>query len=426
VNAVQDADMVLPPDAPIEVDEHPPQRRSLRLAVVTETYPPEVNGVAATIASFVAGLHARDHEVQLIRPRQRRLETAAGAGRFHEVLLGGLPIPNYPHLKMGMPSKRALVALWKVRRPDLVHVVTEGPLGWSAIQAAATLRLPVVSDFRTNFHSYSKHYGIGWLQRPILAYLRKFHNNTRLTMVPTEALRRQLAESGFHNLKVVARGVDTARFAPSRRNESLRRQWGADSGSLVVLHVGRLAAEKNLAALIDAYEALQAQCPATVFVFVGDGPARAELERRCPRAIFAGMRSGDDLAEHYASGDIFAFPSTTETFGNVTTEAMASGLAVVAYDYAAAAQLIEPGVSGVLVPLDQTEAFVHGVLALADNATAVRRMGIQARQVAERNSWGRVVEELESSFLEVLSKPGLPPARWAARPATALPRAVDS
>jgi glycosyltransferase involved in cell wall biosynthesis len=426
VKAVHDAVMVLPADAPIEVDEHPPQRRSLRLAVVTETYPPEVNGVAATIASFVAGLHARDHEVQLVRPRQRRLETAAGADRFHEVLLGGLPIPNYPHLKMGMPSKRALLSLWKLRRPDLVHVVTEGPLGWSAIQAAATLRLPVVSDFRTNFHSYSKHYGIGWLQRPILAYLRKFHNHTRLTMVPTEALRRQLAESGFDNLKVVARGVDTGRFAPSRRSESLRRRWGAASGSLVVLHVGRLAAEKNLAALVDAYDALQAQRPGTAFVLVGDGPARAELERRCPRAIFAGMRSGDDLAEHYASGDIFVFPSTTETFGNVTTEAMASGLAVVAYDYAAAAQLIEPGISGLLVPLDRTEAFVRSVVTLAGDAAAVRRMGAQARTVAENNSWGRVVEELESSFLEVLAKPEVPLARRVARPPAALPRAVDS
>jgi len=398
----------------IEVDEFPATRQSLRIAVVTETYPPEVNGVAATIASFVEGLQRRNHVVQLIRPRQGKAEAAGTNDRFHEVLLGGLPIPNYPHLKMGLPSKRALVRLWKHRRPDLVHVVTEGPLGWSAVQAASTLRLPVCSDFRTNFHSYSKHYGIGWLHRPILAYLRKFHNRTRLTMVPTEALRRQLAGEGFHNLKVVARGVDTVQFHPQKRSEVLRQRWGAAPDAPVVLHVGRLAPEKNLAALLAAYDTLMGAYPALTFVFVGDGPSRSELERRCPRAIFAGMRTGDDLAAHYASGDVFLFPSTTETFGNVTTEAMASGLAVVAYDYAAAAQLIESRVSGMLAPVDQTSEFIATAVELVGQPATAARMGRRARTVAEQHSWERVVEELETMFLQVLHSdlppPAVPPA----------------
>jgi glycosyltransferase involved in cell wall biosynthesis len=395
--------MRLDADGAIEVDEFPAARQSLRIAVVTETYPPEVNGVAATIASFVEGLQRRNHVVQLIRPRQGKAEAAGTNDRFHEVLLGGLPIPNYPHLKMGLPSKRALVRLWKHRRPDLVHVVTEGPLGWSAVQAAATLRLPVCSDYRTNFHSYSKHYGIGWLQRPILAYLRKFHNRTRLTMVPTEALRRQLAGEGFHNLKVVARGVDTVRFNPLKRSEALRQRWGASPDATVVLHVGRLAPEKNLEALLATYDTLMAAHPSLLYVFVGDGPSRSELERRCPRAIFAGMRTGDDLAAHYASGDIFLFPSTTETFGNVTAEAMASGLAVMAYNYAAAAQLIEHGVSGMLAPLDQTRAFQAMAVELVGDPEAAARMGRQAREVAKQHSWERVVEELERMFLQVVN-----------------------
>jgi glycosyltransferase involved in cell wall biosynthesis len=391
-------------DAVFQVDEYPPARQSLRIAIVTETFPPEVNGVAATIASFAEGLHLRNHVVQLIRPRQARAELSGSHLRFDEVLLGGLPIPNYPHLKMGLPSKRALVKLWKQRRPDLVHVVTEGPLGWSAVQAAATLRLPVSSDFRTNFHSYSKHYGIGWLHRPILAYLRKFHNKTRLTMVPTEALRRDLAGAGFQNLRVVARGVDTQRFNPARRSEALRRRWGAERDSVVALHVGRLAPEKNIDVLIGAYEALQRACPNVKMVFVGDGPSRGDMQRRCPQAVFAGMRSGDDLAAHYASGDVFLFPSTTETFGNVTTEAMASGLAVVAYNYAAAAQLIESGVNGALVPFDDAAAFQRTVLALAGSPEAARVLGERARSVAERHSWDCVVEQLEALFLQLLAQ----------------------
>jgi glycosyltransferase involved in cell wall biosynthesis len=325
---------------------------------------------------------------------------------------------------MGLPSKRALVRLWKHRRPDLVHVVTEGPLGWSAVQAASTLRLPVCSDFRTNFHSYSKHYGIGWLHRPILAYLRKFHNRTRLTMVPTEALRRQLAGEGFHNLKVVARGVDTVRFHPLKRSEVLRQRWGAAPDAPVVLHVGRLAPEKNLAALLAAYDTLMGAYPALTFVFVGDGPSRSELERRCPRAIFAGMRTGDDLAAHYASGDVFLFPSTTETFGNVTTEAMASGLAVVAYDYAAAAQLIESRVSGMLASVDQTSEFIAMAVELVGQPGTAAQMGCRARTIAEQHSWERVVEELETMFLHVIHA-DLPPPAVSPAPSS-LSRVIDT
>ena len=384
---------------PLQVEECP--RTSLRIAVVTETYPPEVNGVAATIASFVEGLRARNHEVQLIRPRQEKGERADTNGRFQQVLMRGLPIPNYPHLKMGLPSKRALVDLWKLRRPDLVHIVTEGPLGWSSIQAAAKLKIPMCSDFRTNFHSYSKHYGIGWLQRPITGYLRKFHNRTRLTMVPTEALKLQLSADGFRNLRVIARGVDTRLFHPQRRSEALRASWGADPSTTVVVHVGRLAPEKNLGTLVSAYEAMRAVDPTLKFVFVGDGPARQDLQNQFPDAVFAGMRSGLELATHYASGDVFLFPSVTETFGNVTPEAMASGLAVLAYDYAAAAQLIQPQASGLLAPFDDAQTFVRMAVELVSDRDALRSMGQRARGVVEDHAWDRVVEQLEAVYYDV-------------------------
>ena len=337
---------------PIILEQLPAARRSLRVAVVTETYPPEVNGVATSIARFVHGLRELNHEIQLVRPRQDRADrpVAADGGRerYREVLFGGLSIPRYPELKMGLPAKRALLKLWTLRRPDLVHIVTEGPLGWSALQAAIKLKLPVCSDFRTNFDAYSQYYGIGWLKKPIAAYLRKFHNRTLLTMVPSESMRRQLAHGGFRNLRVVARGVDTVLFDPARRSAELRRSWGAGREDPVVLHVGRLAPEKNLPTLLAAFEQMRRREPRARLVLVGTGPGEAGLRARCPDAVFAGMRSGTDLATHYASGDIFLFPSITETYGNVTPEAMASGLAVVAYDYAAAAAHIVHGASGLL------------------------------------------------------------------------------
>jgi len=386
---------------PIILEQLPVARRSLRVAVVTETYPPEVNGVATTIARFVQGLCERNHEIQLVRPRQDRGDSAERGTRYDEVLFGGLSIPRYPSLKMGLPAKRALLKLWSVRRPDLVHVVTEGPLGWSALQAAIKLKLPVCSDFRTNFDAYSKYYGIGWLKKPIAAYLRKFHNRTLLTMVPSESMRQQLARGGFHNLRVVARGVDTTLFDPARRSAELRRSWGVGDDTPVVLHVGRLAPEKNLPILLAAYEQMRQRAPRARLVLVGEGPAASSLRARCPDAIFAGMRTGVDLATHYASGDIFLFPSITETYGNVTPEAMASGLAVVAYNYAAAAEYIGHGSSGLLATYDDGAQFVRLATDLVVDPANIRRYGERARAAALQLEWSRVVQLLESLYMTV-------------------------
>ena len=386
------------------VEQFPRARRSLRIAVVTETYAPEINGVALSAARFVEGLRRREHEIQLIRPRQAQDASGQTAGAqgvpSPDVLTHGVPIPRYPGLRIGLPAMRALVRLWRRNRPDVVHVLTEGPLGWSAVSAARKLKLPVVSDFRTNFHSYSRHYGAAWLSKPILAYLRKFHNRTLCTLVPTEAMRAELAALGFRDLRVVARGVDTALFDPARRSEALRAQWGAGPSDPVVLHVGRIAAEKNLAALISAYAAVRAQAPNSRLVLVGDGPARVELQARCPDAIFAGMRRGEDLATHYASADVFLFPSLTETYGNVTIEALASGLAVVAFDYAAAAETIRHGDNGLLAPMGDTDAFATRAASAVSDLARASAMGSRARESALKLSWDLVVRQLET-LLEV-------------------------
>ena len=387
------------------IEQLPASRRSLRLAVVTETYPPEVNGVAISLSRFVEGLRERNHAIQLIRPRQALGDQPTRVPGFDELLTFGMPIPRYPDLKMGLPAKRALIKQWTLSRPDLVHIVTEGPLGWSALQAALKLKIPVCSDFRTNFHAYSLHYGIGWLKKPIVAYLRKFHNRTLMTMVPTEQLRAELAAAGFRNLRVVARGVDTQLFNPKRRSEALRREWGVAPGAPVVVHVGRLAAEKNLSALTAAFLKIRQQQPQARLLLVGDGPEKKALKSLVPEAIFAGIRRGEDLAAHYASADIFLFPSVTETFGNVTLEAMASGLPVVAYDYAAASQHLRHETSGLLATYGQSEQFSTLAGQLADHhANDPKRfaeLGKNARLKAESLDWKCVVQEMETLLLSI-------------------------
>jgi glycosyltransferase involved in cell wall biosynthesis len=384
------------------IDNYPAAQRSLRIAMVTETFPPEVNGVALTLARLVEGLRRRNHHVQLVRPRQDARDSAESSAHFHEVLMRGMPIPRHPDLRMGLPSRRYLVRLWSLHRPDVVHIATEGPLGWSALQAALHLKLPVCSDFRTNFQAYSRHYGIGWLHKPILAYLRKFHNHTRCTMVPTQALRLELEASGFQRLAVVARGVDTQQFDPARRSEALRQQWGAAPGDLVVACVGRLSPEKNLGTLLMAYDAIRRADPRARLLLVGDGPMRAELQARCPEALFAGQRHGEDLAAHYAAADLFLFPSLTETFGNVTAEAMASSLPVLAFDYAAAAQLIRSGENGMLVPFGDNDAFVQRAVALAGDPARRRALGEQARIGVADVNWDRIVARFEGVLSTVI------------------------
>lgn len=384
----------------ILVENYLPPTQSMRIAVVTETWPPEVNGVALTLSRLVHGLCQRNHAIQLIRPRQDKNETASADEDMSELLLKGLPIPRYPHLKLGLPSKKALIRAWTLRRPDLVHIATEGPLGWSALQAARRLRLPVTSDFRTNFHSYSKHYGVGWLSKPIVAYLRKFHNHTACTMVPTRLLKNELQNLGFERLRVVARGVDTDLFNPARRSQTLRQSWGASEDTLVLLSTGRLAPEKNLDLVVKTWKALRVAGRPVRLVFAGDGPYRRELQAACPEAVFLGMCDHDKLSCIYPSADLFLFPSLTETFGNVTLEAMACGTPVLAFDNAAASELVQDGQNGWLVQGEREEDFVDKALKVTRESTSLMGMRASTSASVAAMDWLQIVMQVESIFLQ--------------------------
>ena len=389
-------------DTPIVLEDYPASRPSLRVAVVTETWPPEVNGVAVTLAKLVQGLGHRNHDVQLIRPRQPKFDTGIKDSNLEEVLMRGMPIPSYPELKLGLPSKKTLVKTWTLRRPDVVHIATEGPLGWSALQAAKVLKLPVTSDFRTNFQSYSKHYGIGWLRKPIVAYLRKFHNATAYTMVPTKELKKTLSENGFLNLKVVSRGVDTSLFNMSKRDPDLRKTWGATDQSQVMISVGRMAPEKNLEQVLKTFEALKLLGTDLKLVMVGDGPLREQFQLKYPEIIFPGMLVQSELAKYYASADLFVFPSQTETFGNVTLEALASGIPVLAFDCAAARDWVQTGVNGWLVPENDPDGFARKAVEIFNTKNLLSQVTQSTRQQIVRLDWDQIAEQVESVLWDAI------------------------
>jgi glycosyltransferase involved in cell wall biosynthesis len=225
-------------------------------------------------------------------------------------------------------------------------------------------------------------------------------------MVPTDSLQQQLLHEGYRNVLVVSRGVDAALFHPAKRDVELRASWGADETTPVVMVVSRIAAEKNLHVVIQAFEQMLAVDPRARLVMVGDGPARADLQKRHPHVIFTGMQTGELLARHYASGDIFLYPSLTETYGNVTVEAMASGLATVAYDYAAARQRIRHEVNGLLAPFSDTEAFVAQARGLIGDMARVRRIGAAARLSIESLTWEHIMGQMESVLVNIAQAKG--------------------
>lgn len=341
----------------------------MRFAIVTETYPPEVNGVALTVQGLETGLRQRGHAVSLVRPRQAIESEAAD----DTLLVRGARLPRYPGLKFGLPATRRLLALWKESPPDAIYVATEGPLGWSAVRAARRLGIPVATGFHTRFDEYMRDYGVRFLQHTALRWMRRFHNSAQATLVPTRELADFLQAQGFHHPVRLARAVDAQHFSPSRRDEALRAQWGLGRDDLAVIYVGRIAAEKNLDLSIRAFDAIRQQHPTAKFVWVGDGPVRERLAQEHRDFVFCGVQRGEALARHFASGDLFLFSSHSETFGNVTLEAMASGVPTVAFNYGAAREHLVDGVHGAAVEDD--DAFMAAALRLAADPAVRRAMG---------------------------------------------------
>ena len=391
-----------------------------RIAVVTETYAPEINGVAHTMRHMVETLLQQGHTVELTRPHQscdgQEIGVLKPVGKSVKQpvnnaegdlllrLVRGLSIPKYRELQFGLALPGKLAAAWRLARPDVVHIVTEGPLGWAALFAARRLGIPISSGFHTNFEAYSRHYGVGVFAGLVDATLRAFHNRCDATLVPTEQIRHALTGRGYQRLAVVGRGIDTVRFNPARRSNALRASWGCEADEPVAIYVGRLAPEKNLSLFIKAALAVREIDPRTRIVLVGDGPDASALRAAHPDFVFAGMRRGEDLAAHYASADLFLFPSVTETFGNVTIEALASGLAVVAYDDAAARQHITHHQNGLLVPFDNAAEFVTMSQRLIKNAAQISVLKQGARLAAENLSWGRIVNDLVAVLNNVITR----------------------
>lgn len=408
-------------------------RRSdaLHILLVTETWWPDVNGVAMSLQRLMMQMVQMGHKISLVRPKPKQLphqtttmlqapnslpaqpsivDNFATAPAFvtNELQVGGMSIPKYSSLQFGLPCYFQIKKACQALTPDIVHVATEGPLGFAALLVAKQLNIPVTTGYHTQFHNFSKHFGLGILSTPLMAYLRWFHNTSQATCVPNKQTLNELADTGFHRLYEVGRGVDLVQFNPAHQSAMLREQWGARHQHTVLMVVSRLSPEKGIDLVIQSFYALKRTQPtrAVKLVVVGDGPDRTRLETLAKKGgedvIFAGTQIGQALSHHYASADAFVFASQVETFGNVVVEAMASGMPVYAFDDAAAGMLVTKD-KGMLATLGMQQAFINMVANLP-SLTVLKQQGKQAVSGVSGFSWQRPTNQMLAMFYHVIAK----------------------
>lgn len=320
----------------------------MHIEFVTDTYPPDVNGAAKTLKYLVICLRKAGHHVTLIGPHPESV-----------LKIASFRVPKDAGVSLGLVRKCRLKSWWQENRPDVVYVAGEAFLGCSAIKAAAELGIPTIAGYHTNYSQYASNWRLKFLAKPAIRHMRKFHNRASTTVVPSTSVMKELSTQGFPEVHVIGRGVDTGLFHPSKRSDQQRAEWGASSDSPVAIFVARISSEKNLVLLKKSFQKLQELNPRTRCVLVGDGPSFKRFQRENSNVICYRFKHGEELAQIYASADILVFPSMTETFGNTVTEALASGLVVVAYDYAAAQMHIENQVNGFLVEYGEEDAFLE-------------------------------------------------------------------
>lgn len=389
--------MTVPPDTTAETAAG--ETAPLRLALFTDTYVPQVNGVARTLQRLAAAVTARGGAVRLFTTDDPAAALAPEVVRFP-----GRAFWAYPQLRLAWPPREAVRRELAAFAPTLVHAATEFGVGLAGRRAALELGVPLVTSYHTNFTSYAEHYHLGFLAHPGWQYLRWFHGGAARTFCPTHAIRRELEGRGFANVAVWSRGVDGARFAPAYRSAALRAALGADEDTVVVGYVGRLALEKGLPVAVAAMRRVMAAYPGRVrFMVVGDGPWEAGMRAEAPGGtVFLGRLEGDALSAAYASCDLFLFPSTTDTFGNVLLEAMASGVPVVGADVGPTRELLAPD-RGWLVPPDNPEALAECVGALVRTPEAVRQAAGRAFAFASTQRWEAVWSALFAAYGEVVA-----------------------
>ena len=377
--------------------------RPLRVALVTSSYNYIPDGVALTLNRLVGYLESQGVEVLVFAPVAK---APAFAHKGDIVPAPSAPFPFRPEYRLAFGFTRRARERLAAFDPGLIHIAVPDFLGRQALAIGRARGRPVVASYHTRYEAYLKDYGLEFLREGFTAWLRQFYDQADEVYVPSESMIDSLLAEGFApHLRLWRRGVDIERFDPAKRSGAVRADWGVAADEIVVTFVSRLVREKRLDTLIEVADRLAAAGVRHRMVIVGDGPGRAALERRLPAPVFTGFLEGEALARAYASSDVFLFPSDTESFGNVTLEAMASGLPAVCANATGSRSLVQTGVTGFLAPPGDGEAFFHHVAALARDGAQRGRMGTAARARALGFSWDETMAGLLARYQALVAAP---------------------
>src|SRR5690349_6572633 len=385
----------------------------MRVLYCTDTYPPQINGVSIVTALSVAGLCRRGWSCAVAAPRYpqevRHQWTGASLADpgVQQVDLPSVAVPGYPELRLAFRGRGTIRGLMRRFQPDLVHCETEFTIGRMGQRAASAASVPMVSSYHTDFGRYAESYGAPWLRPPVTGYLRRFHRRSVRVYTPSNVTRRELLDLGLDNVEVWGRGVDTSVFHPSRRRQGLRAELGMGS-RFTFLYVGRLAAEKRVDFVLEAFRRASAMVPRGVMhlILAGTGPCEPELRAAAPPEVtFLGFLDRQtQLPDLYANCDAFVFASLTETLGLVVLEAMASGLPVIAAPAGGVQDHLREGVNGLTYDADDPGAMARAMVLLAGEYEVTRRLSRAARRTAESLSWERELDRLDASYREICER----------------------
>jgi glycosyltransferase involved in cell wall biosynthesis len=369
----------------------------MKILYFTDTYLPQVNGVTNTLDKLARYMDNNKIGYMFFAPYYEDSSSIfeeKNIRRFKSISL-----PAYPECRLSIPFYSNLCRIADKFKPDIVHLMTPAGLGLAGLRYAQDRGLPVVSSFTTSFDVYLKYYKLGFLNNLIWSFFKWFHNSCSINFCPSLDTSQMLKSKGIKNVKLWSRGIDTDIFNPTRRSEDLRNSFNAE-GKITFLYVGRLAPEKDLDILMESIRQINYLYPDKAqFVIAGDGPSAAQLRRSAPgNVIFTGYLKGEKLSSLYASCDVFAFPSSTETFGNVVLEAMASGLPVVAVNSGGVKDSIINGYNGFLCNPRDTKNFTDAVSRFIDDKTLINKMSSNAREYTIKKSWNSIYDQLVSDY----------------------------
>jgi len=376
----------------------------LRIAIFSETFLPKTDGITTCVCHLLQHLERRGHKSLMFAPQGAPAQYASTP----IVGLSSFAFPLYPELRLVRPTFSPVERELAAFKPDVIHLVNPALLGLIGLRQANALRVPVVASYHTDIPGYAAEYGYPLLEQPLWTYFRWLHNRADLNLCPSHFTRNELVEHGFKRVRIWGHGVDLARFHPQHRSQEWRiRLAGGEPAKPLLVYVGRLAPEKRVDWLRPVIDAL----PNARLAIVGDGPSRPKLESllQGTPTVFTGYLQGQDLSAAYASGDLFVFPSASETFGNVVLEAMASGLPVVAPRAGGPVDHVVDGSNGFLFDPNNVNDLVEITSNLVDRPNYVEQLGVTARAYAESQTWDAILDGLLADYAAVATEPR---SRW--------------